>query len=229
MSHRRGGMRAVDPAPSYWHTTTAGSGQNTGTGYRAGVSTMPRAPSSDRRTGMDADARLWHTTTAGSGVETGTGFRPGVSSMPRASSPDRSHFHPERIIREAPPVRGHTRRQLHPAAKPTFPESSANLGDANLYVHEREGTALWSSVLEGMPHEEKPIPTNSNYLGPARGDPKKYVDERLQTIISSSSLDRAAAALISPAPSVLSRPASNISGASKAPRAAPPPASRHKV
>jgi len=183
----------------YWHTTTAGTGKETGTGYRAGVSSMPRKPE-DTMSSASGE-RYWHTTTAGAGKETGIGFRPGVSSMPkRASSPTRSAFHPTRHVGEHQYDTGVTRRKNHPAVKPEFPETGANLGDKDVYRYERVGTALWSSVLNNtsVGRDVSLDALNSNYLEANRGEPKTYVQERLGTLLHSSSLDQFAQGVKTP-------------------------------
>ena len=152
--------------------------------------------------------RYWHTTTAGTGKETGVGFRAGCLTTPdRHSSPTRSAFHPEREFGE-PSANGITRRKSHPVVKPEFPETGANLGDKDVYRHERVGTALWSSVLEQMPkgRDVAADGMNSNHLGANLGDPKVHVDERLGTLLHSSSLDHFASGIKTPsrAPSEMS-------------------------
>ena len=184
----------------YWHTTTAGTGKETGTGYRTGVSSMPRKPE-DTMSSASGEERYWHTTTAGAGKETGIGFRPGVSSMPkRASSPTRSAFHPTRHVGEHQYDTGVTRRKNHPAVKPEFPETGANLGDKDVYRYERVGTALWSSVLDNtsVGRDVSLDALNSNYLEANRGEPKTYVQERLGTLLHSSSLDQFAQGVKTP-------------------------------
>ena len=149
---------------------------------------------------MDEE-RYWYTTTAGKGKETGVGFRPGCSTIPnrRDSSPTRSAFHPERHPGERFD-NGTTRRLSHPEVKPTFPETGANLGDKDIYRHERVGTALWSSVLDQMPKGRNVTldGMNANSLGANLGDPKVHVDERLGTLLHSSSLDHFASGIKTP-------------------------------
>ena len=175
----------------------------------------PRATRQRKRNGETAtmgavpqEERYWHTTTAGTGKETGVGFRAGCLTTPdRHSSPTRSAFHPEREFGE-PSANGITRRKSHPVVKPEFPETGANLGDKDVYRHERVGTALWSSVLEQMPkgRDVAADGMNSNHLGANLGDPKVHVDERLGTLLHSSSLDHFASGIKTPsrAPSEMS-------------------------
>jgi hypothetical protein len=165
------------------------------------------------------EVRYWHTTTAGTGIETGAGYRPGVSSAPEDASDFGSAFHPERNPNGEKPLHGGTRRKLYPKEVITGPATKANLGDPHLYVHERMNTALWSSVLEGMPFKEEEAAVNSNYLGPALGDLNKYVDERVGTVVSSSSVDKVASELrrsLPPPGRPGSRSGSDISRASRA-------------
>ena len=115
-------------------------------------------------------ARYWHTTIAGVGRETGKGYRPGVCTYPRAQSPTPSAFHPVRTktsrFKDKYQLAEEKPREI-PAA-----ERGVNVGDKGLYVFERKGTALWSSVLEGMPAREEPPPVNSNWMSAHQGDPK---------------------------------------------------------
>lgn len=75
-----------------------------------------------------------------------------------------------------------------------------DLGDKDIYRHERVGTALWSSVLDQMPRGRNVTldGMNANYLGANLGDPKVHVDERLGTLLHSSSLDHFASGIKTP-------------------------------
>lgn len=177
--------------------------------HKSAIAPPPRRDKRNGKMGaMPEEERFWHTTTAGTGKETGVGFRPGCSTTPnRDSSPTRSAFHPERDFGEQS-ANGVTRRKSHPMVKPQFPETGANLGDKNVYRHERVGTALWSSVLDVMPkgRNVEADGVNSNQLSANLGDPRVHVDERMGTLLHSSSLDHFASGIKPPsrAPSEMS-------------------------
>ena len=157
-------------------------------------------------------ARYWHTTIAGVGRETGKGYRPGVCTYPRAQSPTPSAFHPVRTktsrFKDKYRLAEEKPREI-PAA-----ERGVNVGDKGLYVFERKGTALWSSVLEGMPAREEPPPVNSNWMSAHHGDPKVFVRERQHTLLQSSQIEQMALAHLTPPATAHSISISNLSAAS---------------
>lgn len=165
---------------------------------------------------VEQPARYWQTTVAGVGIETGRGYRAGVCTFPRPISPAGSAFHPVRgkrsdrlKFREV-----YKRSDAECAVRPSEFTDRANVGDKNLYVYERRGTALWSSVLENMPAPtDEPPPGNCNWQSAHLGDPKTHVRERQHTLLESNRLDKMAADVLSPPMTAGTVSISNISAA----------------